>query len=309
MGGQAVIEGVMMRSPHHVAVAVRRPDGSTVVDRYPFVSRAKRIPFWKLPILRGIISIFEALIIGFRALNWSAEVSTDEKPDTEKSTTIWDKVGSSAMIVVALALGIALFMGIPYALSHWIQHDSQNQFQFHLIAGAARILIFLLYVWAISLSKEVRRVFQYHGAEHKSIFAFEQSGEYDIQLAKQQTRFHPRCGTSFLFIVLIAVLLVYAIIDSIVVATVGNYPNPVWRIIAHLPFLPLVMGISFEILKASGKHATRPLIRLMILPGLWFQKITTREPDEHQLEVALQALRAALDHHDEPVSPQPISAQ
>ena len=300
MGGQAVIEGVMMRSPHHVATAVRLPDGSISVNRYPFISRAKRIPFWKLPILRGVISIYEALVIGFRGLNWSAEMMEKEDKDTEKNQpTFWDRFGSIAMIAVALVLGVALFMGIPYLISHWAQHDSSNQFRFHLVAGAARILIFLLYVWGISLAKDIRRVFEYHGAEHKSIYAFEAGGDYNIDSAKRQTRFHPRCGTSFLFITLIAVLIVYAIIDSVVVAIFGNYPNALWRVLAHLPFLPLVMGISFEILKASGKHSTKPFIRAMIQPGLWFQQITTREPDASQIEVALTALNAALDKQDE----------
>jgi uncharacterized protein YqhQ len=270
------------------------------VNRYPFVPRAKRIPFWKPPILRGIISIFEALSIGFKALNWSAEMTEKEgKIDEDTQPSFWDRVGAITMITLALAVGVGLFMGIPYLISNWMQHDSSNQFRFHIIAGIARIAIFLLYIWVISLSKDVRRVFQYHGAEHKSIYAFETGPGFNLDTAKQQTRFHPRCGTSFLFITLIAVLLVYAIIDSVVVAIFGNYPNAFWRILVHLPFLPLVMGISFEILKASGKHSSKPFIRAMIQPGLWFQKITTREPDDNQLEVALTALNAALDNGDQ----------
>jgi len=303
MGGQAVIEGVMMRSPHHVAVAVRVPDGSITVNRYPFVSRAKRISFWKLPILRGIISIIEALIIGFRALNWSAEMSDRERDASSGANpTFWQRVGSVAMIMVALLLGLALFMGIPYLISNWMQRDSSNQFRFHLVAGAARILIFLLYVWGISFAKDVRRVFQFHGAEHKSIFAFESASGLDLDSARRQSRFHPRCGTSFLFITLIAVLIAYAVIDSVVVAFFGNYPNALWRVLVHLPFLPLVIGISFEVLKASGKHSSRPLIRILIQPGLWLQRITTREPDDSQVEVALAALNAALDTDDQRTS-------
>lgn len=299
MGGQAVIEGVMMRSPHHVAIAVRVPDGSIAVNRYPFVSRARRVPFWKLPILRGIMSIVEALIIGFRALNWSAEMTDKERDSSSVATpTFWERVSSVTMITLALLLGLALFMGIPYLISNWMQKDSINQFRFHLVAGAARIAIFLLYVWGISFAKDVRRVFQFHGAEHKSIFAFESANGLDVNSARQQSRFHPRCGTSFLFITLIAVLILYAILDSIVVAFFGNYPNALWRVLVHLPFLPLVIGISFEVLKASGKHSSRPVIRSLIQPGLWLQRITTREPDDGQIEVALVALNAALDADD-----------
>jgi uncharacterized protein YqhQ len=300
MGGQAVIEGVMMRSPHHVAVAVRTPDGSIAVNRYPFVSRTKRVLIWKLPILRGIISIIEALVIGFRALNWSAEMTDKQGVEAVETTpTFWERFGSIAMITIALVLGIGLFMGIPYLISNWMQQGSANQFRFHLVAGSARIMIFLLYIWVISLAKDIRRVFQFHGAEHKSIYAFESGDGVDVESARLKSRFHPRCGTSFLFITLIAVLLVYAVIDSIVVAVFGNYPNALWRILVHLPFLPLVMGISFEILKASGKHSSKRLIHALIQPGLWIQRITTREPDGSQLEVALTALTAALDPNDE----------
>lgn len=295
MGGQAVIEGVLMRSSHTVATAVRRPDGTIAIDSYPFVSRTKRIPFWKLPILRGVISIYEALSIGIRSLNWSAEVATEEEDAEGKDASALSKVGSAAMFTLAIVIGLALFMGIPYAVSQWMQRESVNQFRFHLVAGGTRILIFLLYVWGISFAKDIRRVFQYHGAEHKSIFAFEQGDEVTADIAGKMNRFHPRCGTSFLMIALIAVLITYAIIDSIVVALFGNFPNALWRILIHLPFLPLVVGVSYELLKASGKHASKALIRILIVPGLWLQRITTKEPDPDQLEVAVTALKAALE--------------
>ena len=150
-------------------------------------------------------------------------------------------------------------------------------------------------MWGISFAKDIRRVFQYHGAEHKSIYAFEQGDEVTVDTAGKMSRFHPRCGTSFLVITLIAVLITYAIIDSIVVALFGNFPNALWRVLIHLPFLPLVVGLSYELLKASGKHASKTLIRTLILPGLWLQRITTKEPDPEQLEVAITALKAALE--------------
>jgi uncharacterized protein YqhQ len=307
MGGQAVIEGVLMRSPHCVAVAIRKPDGNIVTQQYPFTSRAKRIPFWKLPILRGVISIYEALTIGLKALTWSAEMTEKSEDQESAPPTFWEKIGAGAMMVVALIIGLALFMGIPYILSQWMQHGSTNQFRFHLVAGTTRILIFLLYVWGISRIKDIGRVFQYHGAEHKSIFAFEQGKGMDATSAKEQSRFHPRCGTSFLLIALIAVLIVYAIIDSIVVAIFGNYPNAWWRLLVHLPFIPLVVGISFEALKASGKHFSKPWIRVLIQPGLWLQRITTQEPDESQLEVALTALRLAMHENCQPLPNKEIS--
>jgi uncharacterized protein YqhQ len=295
MGGQAVIEGVMMRSPQAVAVAVRQPDGTIATHRYPFVSRAKRIPFWKPPILRGIISIYESLTIGLKALTWSAEMADGTKGEETSSPSFWDKAGVGAMLVMALVLGLVLFMGVPYVISQWMQQGSTNQFRFHLVAGAIRILIFLLYIWGISRIKDIGRVFQYHGAEHKSIFAFEQGKELEVGAIKPQSRFHPRCGTSFLLITLIAVLVVYAVIDSLVVLFFGNYPNAFLRLLVHLPLIPLVLGISFEVLKASGRHFGKPMIQALVQPGLWLQRMTTREPDDSQIEVALTALKAAME--------------
>jgi uncharacterized protein YqhQ len=241
------------------------------------------------------MGIYESLSIGIRSLNWSAEIATEEENTEKKEASALSKVGSIAIFTLAIVIGLALFMGIPYAVSQWMQQESVNQFRFHLIAGGTRILIFLLYVWGISFAKDIRRVFQYHGAEHKSIYAFEQGNEVTVDTAGKMSRFHPRCGTSFLMIALIAVLITYAIIDSIVVALFGNFPNALVRILIHLPFLPLVVGISYELLKASGKHASKTLIRILILPGLWLQRITTKEPDPDQLEVAITALKAALE--------------
>jgi uncharacterized protein YqhQ len=173
-----------------------------------------------------------------------------------------------------------------------------NQLYFHLLAGGLRIVLLLAYLILISLWKDVRRIFQYHGSEHKSIFAYEKGSVLDTPTAMAQTRFHPRCGTSFLLIVALAAIAFFAIIDTIIVAAFGQYPSAFIRFLVHLPLIPVVAGLSYEVLKFSGKHVNAPLVRWLIAPGLWLQRITTREPEPEMCEVALTALRTALSREE-----------
>jgi uncharacterized protein YqhQ len=230
VGGQAIIEGVMMRSPWRVASAVRRKNGEIVVDSYPFISLTKRSKIWGLPVLRGAVSLFEALYLGIKTLNWSAEIaSEDEGVQGKSGKGIKDKALASVSILFAFVLGIGLFMYLPYWISGLIRDAGGSQFLFHLVAGVIRITIFLLYLYFISLWSDIKRVFQYHGAEHKSIFAFETTGEADVRTASQHIRFHPRCGTSFLLITAVVIILLFAIIDSIIIPLFGPYRNPFHR--------------------------------------------------------------------------------
>ncbi len=295
MGGQAVIEGVMMRSPNRVAVAVRKPDGEIAVKSYPYVPITRRNKGLKLPIIRGAVGMVEAVKIGIDALNWSAEQAMPEEAEKrEKRTGGRRWLSTTLSLGIALIFGLGLFMYLPYWLAKLTVGGDKGQLGFHLVAGGVRITILLGYLWVISRLKDIHRVFQYHGSEHKTIFGFESGEELTTDRVMRQTRFHPRCGTSFLLIVAIAAILFFAIIDTIIVAIFGAYPNVLVRFLVHIPLIPVVAGLSYELLKASAKHVDNPLVRTFIQPGLWLQKITTQEPDSSMCEVAIVALKTAL---------------
>jgi len=296
VGGQAVIEGVMMRSPFAVATAVRQADGAIRVNAFHFISLSKRSKFWGLPIIRGAVNLVEALYLGIKTLNWSAAIASNEDgKDAKQPSGLFTKLWSALSIFTATLLALGIFMYLPYLISGLAGGTSANQILFHLIAGSIRIILFLGYIYAISFWKEIRRVFEYHGAEHKSIFAFEKTGGTQVSAARDYSRFHPRCGTSFLLITAVIIIFIFAVLDSILVSLFGAYQGPLHRLIVHLPFIPLVAGISYETLKFSGEKRDHPLWRHLIKPGLWLQRITTREPDASQIEVAVAALESCLD--------------
>ena len=295
VGGQAVIEGIMIRSPHKIATAVRRKNGEIEIDSYPYIPFTKRNKLLGKPVIRGAVSLFEAMIIGIRALNWSAEkFAEDEGDGTPRKERWYDSLVSALSILAALAFGMGLFMLIPYYTSGFIRDAGGSQLAFHAVAGFIRISIFLLYLYAISLWKDVQRVFEYHGAEHKNIFAFEKNGEVDSKSAASESRFHPRCGTSFLLITAVVIILFFAVIDSLLIPIIGEFKTAFHRFAIHLPFIPLVAGISYEVLKYSGKRSKGKFWGTMVKPGLWLQRITTREPDISQLEVGAAAIKASL---------------
>jgi uncharacterized protein YqhQ len=296
MGGQAVIEGVMMRSPFRIAIAVRNPSGALVVQTRPHTPYSRRSKFLGWPIVRGAVTMLEALVIGIGALNWSAEQAL---PSEKKKTEGWKKsLATSLTVTVSLALALALFMLVPYWFARAVGGAQSNQLSFHLLAGALRIVLLIAYLIVISFWKDVRRIFQYHGSEHKSIFAYEKRMNLEVPFAMEQTRFHPRCGTSFLLIVALSAIIFFAVIDTLIVAFFGQYPSAFARFLVHLPLIPLVAGLSYEVLKYSGKHTEQPLVKALIAPGLWLQRITTREPEPEMCEVALTALRTALSHQE-----------
>jgi len=298
VGGQAVIEGVMIRSPYSVATAVRKSDGGIEIDSFPYTPLAKRKKFYNLPVVRGALTLGEALYLGIRTLNWSAEMAAGEENEESKKKPgkIQEKAMQILSIIAAFALGMGLFMFVPYWISGVVRDAGGSQFAFHAVAGAIRITIFLLYIYFISLWKDMRRVFEYHGAEHKSIFAFEKTGEVEVDTARGQSRFHPRCGTSFLLITAIIVIFLFAVLDTILMPIIGEYKSPLHRLLVHLPFIPLVAGISYEVLKYSSKKSASGFWNMMVKPGLWLQHLTTREPDKYQVEVAAAAVRASLEN-------------
>jgi len=305
VGGQAVIEGVMMRVPGKIVTAVRAADRRIVVREQAYMPLTKRYRLLGIPILRGAVSFFEMMIIGFKALNFSADVAMqgeEEKEGNGEERTVtapeesgWkNRLMLGATLVFSFALGIGLFFFLPLLAAETlgVQRDA---LRFNLIAGAVRASLLLLYMWGIGHWEEIRRVFQYHGAEHKSIFALEEGAGLNVAAAAACSRLHPRCGTSFMLIVVLLAILVFAVVDSLFVVVFGHPQSLLERFATHLCVLPLIGGTGFELLKLSGKMRNHPLTRVLIAPGLWLQRITTREPDEDQLEVALVALRHALD--------------
>ena len=293
VGGQAVIEGVMMRSPEIVSVAVRREDGSILVRNRPFISFVKRYKILSLPILRGAVVLIESLVLGIKALAFSGDAAMEEErkkgqKNIQESSTVsqngfFSKLWLTTTVLFSLGLGLFIFFYVPLILTEFLGADTG--FKFNLIDGVLRIGIFLLYLASITLIKDIRRIFEYHGAEHKSIFAFENKMELKPAIAKPLSRFHPRCGTSFLLIVMVVSIIVFMFLGK---------PHSLSDRLLRLAFIPLIAGISYEFIRLSYKGANNKYWKPFILPGLWLQRMTTKEPDESQLEVALVALKCAL---------------
>jgi len=304
VGGQAVIEGVMMRVPGRIVTAVRAADRRIVVRQEQYTPLVRRYRWLDVPVLRGAVSFFEMMVIGLKALNYAADVAMQngdpagEREKGEEGGGRWkDRLLLAGTLVFAFGLGIGLFFFLPLLAAELlgVQRDA---LRFNLIAGLLRATLLLLYMWGISHWGEIRRVFQYHGAEHKSIFALEAGAELSVGSVRPFGRLHPRCGTSFMLIVVLLAIVVFALVDSLFAVVFGHPQNLLERFATHLAVLPVIGGIGFELLKLSGRKRHHPVTRLLIAPGLWLQRITTREPDDEQLEVALVALRHALDEAD-----------
>ena len=292
VGGQAVIEGVMMRSPEYVSVAVRKPDGRILVKREAFLSWTKRFKVMGWPFVRGGVTLIESMVLGIRALNFSGEVAmTEEEREKAKNKAeskkdgAWQRFTMGATVVFALGLGLLLFFYVPLLLTDWVGVGDSG-LMFNLVDGGFRLVIFLLYLFLISRWKEIRRVFEYHGAEHQSIFAFEDGKELVPENASAYTTHHPRCGTSFLLVVMLVSILVFVFLGR---------PHTVSDRLIRLLFVPVIGGLSYEIIRLSAKPSGRWLALSLTAPGLWLQRITTQRPDTSQLEVALAALKSALD--------------
>ena len=302
VGGQAVIEGVMMRAPGMVATAVRRPDGTIAVRKEPYLSLAEKRKLFRLPVLRGAVGLIEMLIVGLRALSFSAEAALETEPGDSSAGengkpsgegTSGENLRLGLTLAAALLAGTAVFFLTPLLITTAWFHVDQQPLAFNLIAGAIRLTLFLAYLLAISRMKDVRRLFEYHGAEHKVVFTFERGEDLSVNSAAGHTRFHPRCGTSFLLVVMLVAILLFGLLDTVMIRWLGVLSLPI-RIATHLPLIPILGGVSYELIKFSARKSDTFLGRLIVAPGLWLQKITTREPDGSELEVALEALRAAL---------------
>ena len=310
VGGQAVLEGVMMRAPGMVATAVRRANGEIVVRKEPHTSLSEKYRTLKLPILRGTVGLIEMMAIGIRTLNFSAEVAMEDGSlqagtkgnGTPRPENTWkDNLRLNATVAFSLAVGVAVFFVTPLAVTTFFFDVEQEPLWFNLIAGGVRIALLLGYLTAISMPKDIRRLFQYHGAEHKAVIAFEKGEPLTVEAAARQSRFHPRCGTSFLLIVMFVAIVLFSLLDALLIQWLGNV-NVAIHVATHVPLIPLVGGVSYEFIRVSAKHSATPLGKVLVAPGLWLQHITTKEPDMPQLEVALTALRCALGQEGLPLT-------
>jgi uncharacterized protein YqhQ len=292
MGGQAVIEGVMMRSENQWAVAVRTPQGEILIRRERWQPVTQRFPFLKLPVLRGAVILFETLILGVKALNFSADVAATAEedgqaqvgmPPPEEKKGFWWSLSLFGTVAFSLLLGLATFFYLPLWLTELMGID--NSFLFNLVDGVLRIAFFLLYLWLISKWSQIRRVFEYHGAEHKTISAYENQRELTWQNIQGYSTFHPRCGTSFVLVLMLVSILCFMLLGK---------PTDLPQRLIRMLCIPLIGGVSYELIKLSSRHSGHALFRFIIAPGLWLQRITTRQPDQSQVEVAVAALKAAL---------------
>jgi uncharacterized protein YqhQ len=283
VGGQAVLEGVMMRGVSTWAVAVRNPEGQVELSSEALVPWAKRHRLWRVPVLRGVVALGESLKIGFRALAISANAQMEADEEGEKEEIggwIW-----GLTIVLSLALSIGLFFVVPVGLTSLIKDQLGSPFLFWLIEGVLRTAIFIGYIVLISRLPDLRRVFEYHGAEHKTISCYEAEDELVPSRAKLYSRLHPRCGTSFLLIVMVLAIFVFAPI---------GLPAWYWLVASRILGIPLIAGLSYEVIKWAGKNRRKRWVRAVMWPGLMLQNLTTREPDEEQLAVAIAALEKVL---------------
>src|SRR6476619_2665836 len=293
VGGQAVLEGVMMRGISVWAVAVRTPEGQIEVESEPLVPWAQRHRLWRLPILRGIVALGESLKIGFKALAISAnaQLEDDEEGEAEEiGGWVW-----GLTIALSLALAIGLFFVIPVGLTSLIKDQLGSAFLLWLIEGVLRTAIFIGYIVAISRLRDLRRVFEYHGAEHKTISCYEAGDRLTPARAKLYSRLHPRCGTSFLLVVMVVAIFVFAPL---------GLPAWYWLLASRILGIPLIAGISYEVIKWAGKNRRKRWVRGLMWPGLMLQNLTTREPDEEQLAVAIAALEKVLEQETPGEGPQ-----
>ena len=287
VGGQAVIEGVMMRGPHKVAVAVRQPDGEIAVDVNPVNSIRDKYPILKKPLLRGVIALFESLYDGIKALAYSAQVSGEEDEQlTGKEMAM--------TIATSVLLAVGLFIVIPTWSMRFLHELTEDPMMLNLAEGVLRMVIFLAYIAAISSMEDIQRVFQYHGAEHKTIACYEAEDELVPARAKKYSRLHPRCGTAFLFLVMFISILIGAIADQLLFALFGiEKLTFVGRILRSVLTIPVVTGVSYEVLKGLAHAGDSLIVRILRWPGMMLQYLTTREPDDSMLEVAIASMKAA----------------
>lgn len=304
VGGQALIEGIMMQGPRGIATAVRKTDKSILVEYHKFTHLKDKNKFFGLPVIRGIVAFFESMIMGYKLLMYSAEASgMEDLEDVEMNKFekwLTDKLGDKFMdIIMAFAslLGFALAFVIFFFLPVFVFNKLNSWTDMSLtpwqgtIEGTMKIIIFVVYMLLVSQMKDIKRLFQYHGAEHKSIACYESGEELTVENVKKCCRFHPRCGTSFMFVMLILSIIIVTLLSLVVPAELKQ--NTIIWMLIKLPLIPLIMGIGYEFIKYAGKH-DNVFVKIVSAPGLWMQRITTKEPDDDIIEVGIEAIKAVI---------------
>ena len=297
VGGQAVLEGVMMRHKNKYSVSVRRENGEIVTENREFISIRKKVKILNIPIIRGAVNFIEMMILSYKTLSISAEAYGIDEEEEESKFEKWlrTKFGKSIMDIVmvistvlGLVLGVGIFFFLPIFMTKGVDHLTGGNLGWfkNLVEGVIKVLIFVAYLWGVSFMSEIKRTFEYHGAEHKSIFCYEAGEELTPENAKKFKRFHPRCGTSFMFVMIAISILIYSL-------PFVTWDSVIIRFATKLAMLPIVVGVGYEFLMYAGKHDNR-LVRALSAPGLWMQRITTREPDLEQLAVAIEALKSSM---------------
>ncbi len=283
-GGQAVLEGVMMRSASNWAVAVRTPEGDITEVVQDIISPMSRRKLWRLPIIRGVIALGESLAIGFRALAISANVATRETDENGEIKTVITRGQIIFSFAIAIIFALMLFKVGPALLTSWLPIDHTGLFV--VVEGMIRVAVFIGYILVISLLPDLRRVFQYHGAEHKTIHALEKGEELTVENVQRHSLVHPRCGTAFLLYVMVIAIFVFAFVGQ---------PVWYWLILSRILLLPLIAGLAYEVIRFAGKHSDNRFLMAMLAPGMWLQRLTTRQPDDDQVEVSIRALQRVLE--------------
>jgi uncharacterized protein YqhQ len=300
VGGQAVMEGVMMRAPHSYCVAVRKPDGEIVTQEMPLARLSEKRPILGLPVLRGVATLGHAMYLGIKALKFSADIALQEEVKKEAAANgkaVESKDGEvagtvpgwlmAANLAFSLVFFIFLYKFVPLVLTQWLANAApalQNQILFNAVDGVIRLLIFCAFLFAISRTPDIRRVFQFHGAEHKVVFNFESGQPVTVENAQRFTTFHPRCGTSFLIVVMLV---------SVAVYTVFPFEGFLAKFLLRLAALPVIAGLSYELIRYAARHQGS-ILALLVAPGLWLQRVTTQPPSDDQAEVAIRALDRAM---------------
>ena len=293
IGGQAVLEGVMMKNKEKYAVAVRKPDGEIEVEVETYQGLAHGSKFKKLPFIRGIFNFLDSLILGTRALNYSASFYEEEEGKETKFDKAMDKMSggngekllSGIVTVISIMLAVGIFIVLPYFISSLFDSFIRNRSLMAIIEGVIRIALFLLYVWGISAMKDIRRLYQYHGAEHKCINCIEKGRPLTVHNVMRSSRLHKRCGTSFIFFVMLVSIVLFFFIQV---------DNVAEKVILRILLMPVVAGISYEIIRLAGR-TDNVFIKILSAPGMWIQRMTTREPDESMAEVAIASVEAVFD--------------
>src|SRR5215210_1496441 len=287
IGGQAVLEGVMMRGPSNWAVAVRKPDGQIAEVCRPIQSVMKRHWFFRLPVIRGVIALGESLAIGFRALSISAQYAAQEEAGSEaEAEEIQTELSRGALFfafAVAIAFAVLLFKVTPALITNWLPIETTGWFV--IVEGLIRVTLFIAYLSLMSLLPDLKRVFQYHAAEHKAINAYEAGEELEPERVQRYSLIHPRCGTAFLLWVMVIAIFVFAFFGR---------PHWYWLIASRILLLPVIAGIAYELIRFAGKHSGNRVLMTLLAPGLWLQRLTTRQPTLDQIEVSIRALREVL---------------